>query len=207
MAGSWLPPLTSFTQFTPSCRAASATSARNVSTESTGSGPNRWRTARITGATRSVSTADPTSTAPGRVLWPPRSRIWAPALRWALQVSTAWATLVMRPPSLKLSGVRFTTAITAVRPGAKPGIPLPIMDGCNRIRLSHPEPGLWWEAVSQPPLPGSSCPFLRRSCRSCAYPGTKCGPGRPFLPRNGKPPPTRRGRPRASTTPSSGCSG
>jgi len=72
----------------------------------------------MTGTTRAASASAPTRAAPGRVDWPPMSRMSAPAAASARPAASALAADVMRPPSLKLSGVTFSTPITCVRPCA-----------------------------------------------------------------------------------------
>merc|ERR1712185_656937 len=68
-----------------------------------------------TGSKRRHSSSAPTSLAPGRVLWAPRSSTSAPCCNCRFASRTAASTSVKRPPSLKESGVMLITPITAVR--------------------------------------------------------------------------------------------
>jgi hypothetical protein len=76
--------------------------------------------ARITGSTRACSSAGEVGFAPGRVLSPPTSMISVPA--WAIANPARIAVSGSRctPPSLKLSGVTFSTPMTRGRSSASP---------------------------------------------------------------------------------------
>src|SRR6185436_12621758 len=114
MPGSNVNPLTSLTMSAPASRAARATEALVVSTES-GPAP-RPRRPRMTGTTRRHSSAAPTAAEPpGRVDSPPTSTTSAPASKRARPWSTAAAASANRPPSEKESGVTFSTPMTQVR--------------------------------------------------------------------------------------------
>src|SRR6478609_6827393 len=110
--GSAKPPETSLTRTAPDSRAARATSCRMVSTET--ATPSDAR-ARITGITRSSSSATSGRVAPGRVDSPPMSSTSAPWSRRATACAMAASVETKRPPSENESGVTFTTPITSGR--------------------------------------------------------------------------------------------
>src|SRR5580693_1540786 len=118
MAGSAMPPLTSFTSFAPAVSAASATSARIVSTLTVRPAP---ASSVMTGPTRRSSSSAEVRPAPGLVDSPPTSMMSAP---WA--ASSRPRLIAARganhlPPSEKESGVTFSTPMTRHRAG--PGSP------------------------------------------------------------------------------------
>mmetsp|Transcript_22701 Transcript_22701/g.77232 ORF Transcript_22701/g.77232 Transcript_22701/m.77232 type:complete len:207 (-) Transcript_22701:319-939(-) len=113
--GSRLPKLTSFTSVAPPSRtAASATDASKVSTDTGTPGPTSRRTASSTGITRASSSSGVTLGAPGLVLWPPTSSMSAPAATIRAASRAAAPVVACLPPSLKLSGVAFSTPMTYV---------------------------------------------------------------------------------------------
>ena len=73
ISGSCRPPLTSLIQFAPAFNEEMATEWWKVSTEIGKSGCNDFNSL-ITGTSRLISISDPTSGAPGLVLWAPKSR-------------------------------------------------------------------------------------------------------------------------------------
>src|ERR1700722_897434 len=112
-SGSSRPAETSLIQSAPASSAAAATGQRVVSTER--AIDVLRRIARIAGMMRSICSSAATRNAPGRVDSPPMSSISAPAAAISIAASAADSGSVKRPPSLKLSGVIFTTPITSGR--------------------------------------------------------------------------------------------
>ena len=112
--GSRRPPLTSLIQSAPAARAASATSPQKVSMERIACG---WAARMVcrAGSKRPSSVSAPTSAAPGRVLWAPRSSTSAPWRRRRSAWRRAASAPSQRPPSLKESGVRLITPMTPAR--------------------------------------------------------------------------------------------
>ena len=106
---------TSFTMCAPASSAAFATAPLTVSTDRIARGW-RWRMPAITGSTRLSSSFVETGTAPGRVDSPPTSMRSAPPSSMLVTWSkTSAAEEKNRPPSLKLSGVRFRMPMTSGR--------------------------------------------------------------------------------------------
>ena len=108
MAGSKTPAPMSLTRSAPASRALEATLAWKVSTLMGWSGSTE-RTSSMAGSMRSHSVWMPTVSAPGRVLWPPMSRISAPSATIFKAVSAACCAWPMRLPSKKESGVALIT--------------------------------------------------------------------------------------------------
>src|SRR5437016_8377573 len=104
---------TSLTMTAPAWRAASATPAFIVSTE-TGT-PAFPASASMTGTTRASSSASATGSAPGRVDSPPTSIRSTPSATISIPRATAAPGSENRPPSEKESGVTFRMPITCVR--------------------------------------------------------------------------------------------
>src|SRR4051794_12479091 len=101
--------VTSFTIVAPASIAASATTAFEVSIET--SSPSRAR-ASTTGWTRSSSSPDETASAPGRVDSPPTSRMSAPSAASSRPCSIARGGSRNCPPSENESGVTLTIPMT-----------------------------------------------------------------------------------------------
>ena len=91
--------------------AASATTALDVSTDTTTSAPARIPS--ITGSTRSSSSSSEMPSEPGRVDSPPTSTMTAPSATCRRPSSIASAGSRNRPPSENESGVTLTTPISA----------------------------------------------------------------------------------------------
>src|SRR5579884_4133098 len=106
------PAETSFTRSAPASRAARATTALRVSTES--GTRTVARTARRTGRSRRSSSAAGTGAAPGRVDSAPTSRSAAPSAT-AAAASAARPGSRCRPPSEKESGVALSTPMRTTR--------------------------------------------------------------------------------------------
>ena len=113
-------PLTSLTILAPATRHSRATAGFRVSTEMPT--PTFSARARITGRTRSSSTASLTGRDPGRVLSPPTSIKSAPSATISTPRSTARATSRKRPPSENESGVTLRMPINSVRVDWKQGL-------------------------------------------------------------------------------------
>ena len=99
-------PVTSFTMEAPTRTAALATSTWRVSTETIAP---CWASARITGSTRLASSSAETGVKPGRVDSPPTSMMSAPESSMARPCAMAASVSMCSPPSLKESGVTFST--------------------------------------------------------------------------------------------------
>mmetsp|Transcript_24581 Transcript_24581/g.76545 ORF Transcript_24581/g.76545 Transcript_24581/m.76545 type:complete len:364 (+) Transcript_24581:470-1561(+) len=194
MRGSNSPPETSLIQSAPAATAARATAAFLVSTLMVAPGA-RSRMARTTGATRLISSSTGTSVAPGRVDSPPTSRMSAPASSMACAAATASSARACLPPSLKESGVAFTTPMRSVRSlrrqrapsgrpcrppargktrsGQAPGLVLPWMPLSSSLAVGMPSnPG--WRHCGQSSAKGSST--KSRSCINACGTSRGCSP-------------------------------
>ena len=122
MSGSANPPLTSLTIVAPAAAHVLATAARVVSMLT---GTALAASASTTGTTRSSSTSSGTRWAPGRVDSPPTSIQAAPSAAIPTPASMAAASVGYRPPSLKESGVTFSTPTTTVTGPGSATLPRP----------------------------------------------------------------------------------
>ena len=108
---------TSFTMVAPASSAAAIVAAWRVSTETRSPAAAR---PRITGTMRLRSSAGEVGADRGRVLSPPTSMMSAPAAAIARPAAIAASGSRKSPPSLKLSGVTFSTPMTRGRSRLRP---------------------------------------------------------------------------------------
>ena len=116
-AGSCVRAEMSLTMAAPASSAAAIVAALRVSTDTVAPAA---ASARITGTTRACSASGETGGAPGRVLSPPTSTMSAPAAAIARPAAMARCGSMCSPPSLKLSGVTFSTPMTRGRSSDRP---------------------------------------------------------------------------------------
>ena len=160
----------------PASRAAAATPARQVSTDTRAS----WRRtiSRITGTTRARSSAAVMGSDPGREDWPPTSIRSAPSASIVSARASACSGSQYSPPSENESGVTFKTPMMRVRGGRAPVRPSagpsgpPARRERASSRASATGRSCGWPAAAARSRPGrSAAPPHKTSTVSPAAPG------------------------------------